>query len=46
MVNPCLRDKIVNGVGKVTIPANSLGIQEWGGVIKLKQIGMEEAKRV
>lgn len=38
-------ESIVNGVGKVKIKANKLGKIEWGGVIRLKQIGMEEAQK-
>lgn len=34
-------DKIQGGVGKVTIPANSVGEKTWAGVITIDQIGKE-----
>ena len=42
--SPLAEENIVNGVGKVRLKANSVGEVEWGGVIKLKQIGMDEPK--
>jgi gliding motility-associated protein GldM len=32
-------EQIVNGKGKITFPANSVGEQTWGGKIIIKQIG-------